>query len=282
MTMDSILHQYLTKLRIISKIPEHGKLDTTQNDLNIYYGTIINWVWRKFNGDSKDCTTKFLVSLFREINSFSDQLMYNIITEKNPICKNRKMTMLVSLTEKIKESLTGIRNLIGTYKDYLKVVSVLECLEQDIIIPQYHTLKKFTPIEYQTEILKTEISYSHIHMSTGMIIPRLTPTTPELDMNFPGYTPPSQLGNINNIVESPQTTNTHRYQQHSYTTPSSQVSNILHQTNIETEDLDLEQSNYPTTSTTASATTHTTINANPGRSPSINIPDRKSKPSKKK
>jgi hypothetical protein len=166
--MDSILHQYLTKLRIISKIPEHGKLDTTQNDINIYYGTIMNWMWRKINGDSKNCTSKCLSALYREINAFSDQLMYNIATERNTIYKNKKITMLVSLTEKIKESLVGIRNLIGTYKDYLKVVSMLECLEQDIIIPQYHLLKKFIPTEYHTTILRSDISHSHIHMSTGL------------------------------------------------------------------------------------------------------------------
>jgi len=196
MNMENILHQYLTKLRIISKIPEHGKLDTTQNDLNIYYGTIMNWVWRKFNGDSKDCTTKYLVGLYREINSFSDQLMYNITTEHNAIIKNKKMTMLVSLTEKVKESLTGIRNLIDTYQSYLKVVSVLECLEQDIIIPQYHTLKKFIPLDYHTGIIKSAISHSHIHMSTGMISSRgktlSESNAPEMDMTFPGYIPPPQ------------------------------------------------------------------------------------------
>jgi hypothetical protein len=211
--MDSILHQYLTKLRIISKIPEHGKLDTTQNDLNIYYGNIMNWVWRKFNGDSKECATKYLVNLYREINSFSDQLMYNITTEQNIVGKNKKITMLVSLTEKINESLSGIRNLIGTYQDYLKVVSVLECLEQDIIIPQYHSLKKFIPKEYHTEILKSAISYSYIRMSTGMLnnqnsIPN-EGVSHEIDMNLHGYTSPRQSNNSNNIVGSPQMPNTH-------------------------------------------------------------------------
>lgn len=182
MNMDSILHQYLTKLRIISKIPEHGKIDTTQNDLNIYTGTFIHWIWRKFNGDSKDCTTKYLVSLYREINSFSDQMMHNINSEHNMIEKNRKITMLVSLTEKIKESLNGIRNLICTYNGYLKVVSVLECLEQDIIIPQYHALKKFIPNEYHTDILKNVMPHSHIHMSTGMILQKSTQNIQPVDV----------------------------------------------------------------------------------------------------
>jgi hypothetical protein len=163
--MENILHLYLCKLRIISKIPVGGKLDTTQNDLNIYYGGVFGWLFRKAYGDNKENATKYLIELYREINSFSEQLMYNINTEQNDIRCRKKTTMLVSLTEKMKESLTGIRNLIGTYKGYLKIVSLLECLEQDLIIPQYRTLTKFIPNEYHTEILKTAITYSHIHSS---------------------------------------------------------------------------------------------------------------------
>jgi hypothetical protein len=161
--MENILHTYLTRLRLISKIPINGKLSTTHNDLNIYYGGVVGWLYRKAYGDNKDNATKYLIDLYREINSFSDQLMYNIETEQSEIRKRKKTTMLVSLTEKLKESLTGVRNLIGTYKDYLKIVSLLECLEQDLIIPQYRTLLKFIPMAYHTEILKTEITYSHIH-----------------------------------------------------------------------------------------------------------------------
>lgn len=163
--MDHILHTYLTRLRIISKCPVNGKLSTIHNDLNIYYGGIVDWLYRKVYGDNKDNATKYLIDLYREINSFSDQLMYNIETEQSEIRKRKKTTMLVSLTEKLKESLTGIRNLIGTYKDYLKIVSLLECLEQDVIIPQYQILLKFIPLSYHTEILKTAITYSHTYTS---------------------------------------------------------------------------------------------------------------------
>lgn len=161
MDMENILHNYLTRLRIISKCPVNGRLDTTHNDINIYYGGIISWMYRKAYGDSKENTTKYLIDLYREINSFSDQLMYNILMEQNDIRRRKKLTMLVSLTEKMKESLSGIRNLIGTYKEYLKIVSLLECLEQDLIIPQYRTLLKFIPEPFHTEILKTSITHSH-------------------------------------------------------------------------------------------------------------------------
>lgn len=159
--MENILHLYLCKLRIIGKVPIGGKLDISQNDLNIYYGGIVGWFLRKAYGDNKDNATKYLVDLYKEINAFSDQMMYNINMEKNNIIIHKKINMLVSLTEKIKESLIGIRNLIGTYKYYLKIVSLLECLEQDVIIPQYKSLMEFIPKEYYTEILKKPIVYEY-------------------------------------------------------------------------------------------------------------------------
>ncbi len=164
-TMENMMHTYLVKLRVISKIPEHGRLDTTYNDINIYYGGILGWILRKAYGDNKENTLKYLIDLYKEINSFSDQLMYNITTENNEILKRKKITMLVSLAEKLKSSLLGIRNLIGTYKDYLKIISLLENLEQDIIIPQYKILVKFIPDNYHTELLRTTLTFTHSYES---------------------------------------------------------------------------------------------------------------------
>lgn len=181
--METVIHTYLTRLRIISKIPSNGKIDITNNDLNIYYNSIPNWIRRKIQGDSKDNATKYLMDLYREINEFSDQLMYNINTEDDPITKRKKIIMLVSLAEKIKESLMGIRNLIGTYKDYLKTVSLLECLEQDIIIPQFRVLKSFIPESYHTPLLKSSIHHSYVH-NVNTKIQNLSEND-QLDTKFP-------------------------------------------------------------------------------------------------
>ena len=161
--MENVVHGYLTKLRIISKIPVNGKMDITKNDLNLYDDSVRNWIWRKYHGDCKHNSVKYLTELFKEINAYSDQLIYNIEIECDDNIKHKKYILLVSITEKIKESLVGIRNLIGTYKDYIKVVSVLECLEQDIIIPQIIILKDFIPEQYHTHIIKSDIAYSHMH-----------------------------------------------------------------------------------------------------------------------
>jgi hypothetical protein len=195
--MESMLHTYLVRLRIIAKIPERGRLDTTQNDLNIYYDNIVNWLWRKFQGDGKEQAVKYLIDLYREINSFSDQLMNNTNAETGDIRRRKKISLLVSLTEKLKESLTGIRHLIGTYKDYLKVVSLLECIEQDIVIPQYNILLKFIPYEYHTEILKTEISHSHTFSGFPIQRDRSLSETDILSMKLPMPTIPCNENETN-------------------------------------------------------------------------------------
>ena len=174
--METVVHTYLTKLRIISKIPVNGRLDITNNDLDIYKDSFINWILRKWSNDCKDNATKYLYDLYREINAFSNQIMDNINFEQLESRKVCLIIMLVSLAEKIKESLSGIRNLIGTYKDWLKTSSNLECLEQDIIMPQFRILKNFIPEKFHTDILKSNITYSHVY--TGGMISSPNRTSP--------------------------------------------------------------------------------------------------------
>ena len=170
MNMDSIAHEYLTKLRIISKIPENGQLDTTNNDLNIYSPTLLSWLWRKFQGDGKTNSVKYLLDLYKKINLFTDQLIIDIINEKSETKKRKNMILLVSITEKLKESLKGINHLSGTYKDFPKIVSMIECIEQDIIIPQYNYILNKIPENYHTKILKRKCMYlRELHISDDSI-----------------------------------------------------------------------------------------------------------------
>lgn len=152
--MEIIAHQYLTKLRIIAKIPSNGQLDLTNNDLNIYNPTILNWIYRKINGDGKLNTISYLRIFYREINSFTTDLMKSIEVEKDEINKSRKYILLISLAEKIKNSTIGIDNLSRTYKEYHKVISSLESIQQDIIENQLKNIVLFVPDKYKTETLK--------------------------------------------------------------------------------------------------------------------------------
>jgi len=152
--METIAHQYLTKLRIIAKIPENGQLDLTNNDLNIYTPGFVNWINRKLQGDGKLNTVTYLRTFYREINNFTTELMKSIEVEQNSVSKSRKTILLASLAEKVKVSTVGVENLMKTYRSWHKIISTLESVQQDIIENQLKNIILFLPKEYKTDVLK--------------------------------------------------------------------------------------------------------------------------------
>ena len=167
--MENIAQQYLTKLRIIAKIPEYGQLDLTNNDLNIFSFGLFTWINRKISGDGKDNTVNFLRNFYREVMGFTSELMLSIESDTCGINKNRKYILLASLADKVKESTTGIQNLMTTYKSWHKIISVLESIQQDIIECQLKNILIFLPNKFKTKLLTemhTEIAHSDITYMT--------------------------------------------------------------------------------------------------------------------
>lgn len=145
---DLVAHKYMTNLMVISKIPERGQLTIRGNDIDIYDGGVINWVLRKFYGDGKEKTVKFLQEFYREIRNFTEQLMITIIAEKNTVKHNRLLKLLSCLAEKIKESLTGLNNLSKTYIEYHKINASITCLVENTIMQCYKEIVDFLPPDY--------------------------------------------------------------------------------------------------------------------------------------
>lgn len=205
--MEIIAHQYLTKLRIISKIPENGQLDLTNNDLNIYNPTILNWVYRKLQGDGKLNTVTYLRSFYREVNGFTTDLMKSIDVEQNELNKSRKIILLTSLAEKIKESTIGVDNLVKTYRHYHKIISTLESIQQDIIENQLKNIIMFVPEKFKTEVLKDIENGQYDMVVSDSISERNISTSPGRDMS-PMFTPdrnsPSQPIPIPESYPSPK------------------------------------------------------------------------------
>ena len=152
--MDSIVHQYLTKLRIIAKVPENGQLDLTNNDLNVYNPSLVGWIYRKLYGDGKKNSVVYLLSFYRELNVFTTDLMKSINIDDQKTSKMHKLTILTILAEKIKGSTVGIENLTHTYRKYHKVVSILESIRQDIIDIQLNNIISFIPNDIKTETIR--------------------------------------------------------------------------------------------------------------------------------
>jgi hypothetical protein len=143
--MENIAHNYLTKLRIISKIPENGQLDLTNNDLNIYTPSLVGWIHRKMSGDGKMNTVGFLRSLYQELTTFTNEIMSAAISEPIAAIKRNRYSLLANIAKKIKESQVGFVRLKQTYSTYPKIISMLESIEQDIIETQLRRISAFLP-----------------------------------------------------------------------------------------------------------------------------------------
>lgn len=143
--IDPVAHQYLTRLRIISKIPENGQLDLTSNDINIYSPGFVNWVYRKVCGDGKMNTIGFLRTFYEELVAFTSHLMQSIMLDHVKSTKAKKYRILANIADKIKSSIGGLVNLGKTYRQYPKISSTIESIQQDIIEPQLASIMVFLP-----------------------------------------------------------------------------------------------------------------------------------------
>lgn len=155
--IDILAYNYITKLRIISKIESGGKLNTINNKLDIYKNGIKNWLKRNYYGDGRKQTVLYLKHLYKEIRLFSNSLINNIHYEKESLDVDRKLDLLISLAEQIRESIIGIKNLKETYKNCPRTLASLECIENDCALTLYKYIKLFIPKDKYTEILKKPI-----------------------------------------------------------------------------------------------------------------------------
>lgn len=137
--------KYIKILRIISKIPEKGKISVCEDNIFIYDDTMVNWILRKIYNDSKETTVKFLENFYTELCNFTDRLVTEIGVDLSNSSRQKKKTLLISLISKMKLSVMGLDNLIVTYKLYPSTVSMLELIKSDIVLPQFNVLSKFLP-----------------------------------------------------------------------------------------------------------------------------------------
>lgn len=158
--MNAIIHDYLIKLRVISKIRRGQRLDTTRG-LTVYKEGIIQWFYRKWCHDNKDETVRILLDLYRSIDQSVGQLIMEIKNKQNTKnTKTRKIQIATNLAMKIKTSITGIENLAKTYIHYPKITATLEGIVEDIAIATYKHLLTEIPKDKLPKTLKENIVYN--------------------------------------------------------------------------------------------------------------------------
>jgi hypothetical protein len=160
--MNNIIHDYLNKLRLISKLKE-GQSLYVKDTVNIYEFNYINWLWRKFYNDNKNEVVRYLQELYKSIDQSIEMLINEINTHnKETFKKKSDITIAIILAEKIKSSINGIENLSKTYIHFPQTVAMLEGIIQDYAISSYKQLMEIIPEELKTKNLSGNVTYNDI------------------------------------------------------------------------------------------------------------------------
>lgn len=155
--MDDLLHSLLNKLRLISQITDGKKISTSNDELNIYEESGLNWLFRVYTRDGKDASIKSLRTLYQTVRNNTERIISKIDKQSTHI--NSDIEVALIMAQKIKSSVAGLENLSKTYHAYPTVVAALEGIVQDYAAPAYKLLVNSVPHDLLLDELREAISY---------------------------------------------------------------------------------------------------------------------------
>ena len=167
--MNDIMHDLLIKVRIIGKLREGQKLDTS-NGLYVYNDGWINWIVRKWNRDNKDEGIRYLRDLYKSLDQSVSMLISETKNTKDEAKKSRNTYVMINIVRDLKESIKGLNNLSKTYSAYPSTTSALEGILRDYVIVIYNSLLENIPKEKLPDKLSEVIVYEGIQLFDSDII----------------------------------------------------------------------------------------------------------------
>ncbi len=175
--MNDVMHDLLNKLRVISKIKEGQKLDTS-NGLNVYTDGWINWALRKWNRDNKDEGIRFLRDLYKALQQSVETVINESKHSQSESKKSMATYVLINAASELKASVRGLDSLCKTYANYPTTVAALDGVLKDYVIVTYSSLMEAIPKDKLTKELRESITYGGAVVyngEDGIHIPNVSP-----------------------------------------------------------------------------------------------------------
>jgi len=157
--MNDVMHDLLNKLRIISKVRENQKLDTS-NGLNVYTDGWVNWMLRKWNRDNKDEGIRFLRDQYKALQQSIETVINELKHSPSETKKAMATYVLINAATELKASVKGLDNLCKTYINYPTTVAALDGILKDYVIVTYSSLMEAIPNDKLTRDLRESITYN--------------------------------------------------------------------------------------------------------------------------
>ena len=136
-----LLDDLIINLEILEKVPQGGKVTKSKDDILIQQEgqSLITSLLRSFYGDSRHTTVTALNKLIEHCHEMSQLMMdsHYLIPKSTPTHHDhqqfkRLISDLTNLSNHLKRSINGIRNLAVTYKGEAEMVSRLNNIETKI------------------------------------------------------------------------------------------------------------------------------------------------------
>lgn len=156
--ISDILHDMLNKLRIISKIKEGQKIDTSDG-LNVYNDGIINWLFRKYTRNNKDENVKYLSDLYKQLQQTIETNL-NELSNSGDTKKIKLLRILTTSALELRSSIKGLENLSKTYYNYPSTLASLEGILKDYIVVIYSSMLEAIPEDIIPNELLAPIIYN--------------------------------------------------------------------------------------------------------------------------
>lgn len=176
--MNDVMHDLLNKLRIIGKVREGQKLDTTNGNINVYTDTWFNWAMRKWNRDNKDEGVRYLRDLYKSLQQSVETVINESKIASSDVKKSLAIYVLINAATELKASIRGLDNLAKTYVGYPTTLASLEGILRDYVIVTYSSLLDAIPESKLTKELRESITYAGIIVyngKDGIHVPNMSP-----------------------------------------------------------------------------------------------------------
>jgi hypothetical protein len=143
MSFNILMDKLLIDLKILSKVPENGKLNTVSgNQLYMESTTFYQGIMRFMKGDSRNKTIERIEELINTSKQIAVSILQNStmnIYEKNTTISkyeinefNKYFEQLKCLSNELKNSQQGLKNLKNTYDNDANITSKLEVIIENI------------------------------------------------------------------------------------------------------------------------------------------------------
>lgn len=182
--INDVMHDLLNKVRIIGKIREGQKLDTSRN-LSVYTDSILSWIMRKYNRDSKDETIRYLRDLYKSLQQNVEFIITEVQNSHFDSCQNQAklsvqknnqsspnpshaIYILINVATELKTSIKGLDNLSKTYSTYPTTIASIEGIIRDYVLVTYTSVLNVIPKDKLTDDLRESIMYNGVIIYTAL------------------------------------------------------------------------------------------------------------------